>query len=167
MPHDYTSIDVNANKHFLDSEVSKIDGAITNKIKNGTHSVSKTQIRGEYKFSWGTVTERIAGSFIIWSFKISALAKIYEKDPGECFKLSMQAFKQLEEAYPEHSTEQPILVAGLYNNWSIYPGTSGEAFVIATSFQSEHQARVWVSSHILSEAILDIVAMVRNHSDML
>lgn len=109
---------------------------------------------GSYLFSWGQIYEHLVGSyFVVWRFKVSTLTT----KSDENIKYRTRVYNTLESQFPEYSSEQAVLVAGLYDSWCIYPGTSTEMFSIVTTLETEDEAREWVLNNIFNKALPEIL----------
>tara|TARA_R110000787_G_scaffold285955_1_gene402875 strand:+ start:5975 stop:6451 length:477 start_codon:yes stop_codon:yes gene_type:complete len=150
MTSDATPIDLNAYQRFLDGEVEQ--QLSDTKINNGTSIVDAANV-GAYSFSWGRIVEQLSGSFYVWKFQISALAK---KSDGEKIYLQQQIFNYLQSKYPDFSSEHAILVASLHDK-CIFLGIKEDSFIIASPMQHHYKNRIWVHMHILSEDIPEII----------
>jgi len=147
------SINTNANQKFLDGKLTKV--AEKKQSQNGKDTeIINTVMNGVYDFSWGTVSEQIAGNFYIWGFSFSSLTN---KSHGEIQESYQKIFQYLQDKHPKHSSEHPVLVAGLHD-WCIYPGHGKDAIIVATPFQKEYTSRIWVHGHLLSDDIPHILS---------
>lgn len=147
-------IDKYATAGFEKGSAEKSDnGAHFNGMPQSANPAKNIQVIGSYQFSWGEICERLVGAyFIVWSFNITTRTS----DADELQQYRNWIYKILESKFPDHTSEQAVLVAGLYNNWCIYPGTSMETFSIASTLQTEQAARDWISENILKDIIKDI-----------
>ena len=158
MKSDTTPIDLNTYQKFLDGEIEK--EVSDTKINNGTSIVDAVNI-GAYCFTWGRIVEQLSGSFFIWKFQISTLAK---KTDGEKIKIQQQIFNYLQAKYPENSSEHAILVASLHDR-CIFLGIKEDAFIIASPMQYEYKNRIWVHSHILNEDMSEILSNITSNNN--
>lgn len=114
---------------------------------------------GSYIFSWGKIYEHLVGSyFIVWRFKISTVTT----NSDEHIRYRTRVYNSLETQFPEFSSEQAVLVAGLYESWCIYPGTSTEIFSVVTTLETEDEAREWVLTNIINQALPEILKDLTN-----
>jgi len=114
---------------------------------------------GSYIFSWGQIYEHLVGSyFVVWRFSISTLTT----NSDEHITYRSRVYSTLESQFPEFSSEQAVLVAGLYDSWCIYPGTSTEMFSIVTTLETEDDAREWVLNNIINKALPEILKDLNN-----
>lgn len=111
----------------------------------------------KYEFSWGHITEKKTGEYVIWEYSFDELLKAYQGAGKRTSDLQRAVFYILEQKC-ECSTRDISVLLNLQHGWKIMPSTNTHSiFYQIAHFSHEEASKKWAMNNLFIGIIPAIV----------
>jgi hypothetical protein len=117
-----------------------------------------------YTFSWGHITEKKTGEYVIWEYSANELLANYHAAGKRTSDLQRQVFHLLEQKV-EYTTRDISVLLNIRNGWKLIPSNNTKSiFYQVSHFSHEEAAKKWAMNHLFIGIVPDIVKTLMHHA---
>ena len=117
-----------------------------------------------YDFSWGRITEKKTGEYVIWEYSFDELLKAYQDAGKRASDLQRAVFYVLEKKC-DCSTRDISVLLKLEHGWKITPSTNTSSiFYQITHLSHEDASKKWAMNNLFFGIIPAIVDTLWQHT---
>ncbi len=122
------------------------------------------QIIENYTFSWGHITEKKMGEYVIWEYSANELLETYHAAGKRTSDLQREVFILLEQKV-EYTTRDISVLLNIHKGWKLIPSNnSSSIFYQVSHFSHEEAAKKWAINHLFIGIVPDIVTILTQHA---
>jgi hypothetical protein len=116
-----------------------------------------------YAFSWGHITEKKTGEYVIWEYSANELLETYHAAGKSTGDLQHAVFYLLEQKV-EYTTRDISVLLNIQNGWKLIPSNNTTSiFYQVSHFSHEEAAKKWAINNLFLDIVPAIVKTLKQH----